>query len=169
MLTLSSPSYSILSSSSSFIETFFSDTFKLNTEFKHYRLSKNPLSTPCEGSWKLLLMTSCSLAAVGGILFSWLQLFYLVGVLSGGSINLIFLLIVASKSSRSLMKLGWLKMLLALSLRDLWNPYMLSWRMKLLIFLCRKYLGRTIYWNLLISLMIKSLPEGPQNIILPYS
>jgi hypothetical protein len=48
------------------------------------------------------------------------------------------------------------------SFLDLWNPYMLSCRMNELILLCLKYLGSTTCWNLLLSLIINSVPEGDQ-------
>lgn len=41
--------------------------------------------------------------------------------------------------------------------------------MKLLILLCLKYLGKTSCWNLLISLMMNSHPDGDQYVILLYS
>ena len=58
----------------------------------------------------------------------------------------------------SFWKKGWLKMFLDGSFRDLWNPYMLSCLMKLLMLRCLKYLGSMSYWNCSMSLMVNSFP-----------
>jgi hypothetical protein len=170
MLTLSS--YNPCSTfpwSNSYNETFFNETLRLNIEFIHSLLSKKPLNISCEGCWGILFMISRSFIAVSYNFFDIKSYFYFLGVLILDYIDFIFLFMVHSKSYLSLRKFGWLNILLALSLRDLWNPYMLSCLIKLLIFLCRKYLGKIIYWNLLISLIIKSLVVGPQHIILEWS
>jgi|688.fasta_scaffold31406_5 hypothetical protein len=170
MLTLSSYNpCSTFSWSNSYNETFFNETLRLNIEFIHSLLSKNPLNTTCEGYWGILFMISWSFTAVSYAFFYITSYFYFLGVLIQAYSDFIFLFMVHSKSYLSLRKFGWLNILLALSLRDLWNPYMLSCLIKLLIFLCRKYLGKTIYWNLLMSLIIKSLPVGPQYIIFEWS
>lgn len=79
---------------------------------------------------------------------------------------LILRLIAMSWSSLSLRNRGWLKTLLEWSARDLWKPYMFNCLIKLLILLCRKYLGSTICWNLFTSLITNSDPDGAQKAIL---
>lgn len=135
---------------------------RLTWEFKTYRLSRNPLKFVWEGSFRNFLNDYWSLAAVSGAFFSRYYCFYFWGVFIKGYGHLIFLLIVGSRSSLPFKKLGWLNILFELSLRDLWNPYILSCLIKLLIFRCRKYFASTTSWNLLISLITKSFPVVPQ-------
>lgn len=145
------------SSGSCSIDICFKERLRLHLECRNYLLSKSPFKFYCR----------CigSFTAVSAIFSS--MAFFLTGVLViypslGSPVCLIFRLMVLRRSCRPLMKLGWLKMLFEWSLRDLWNPYMLSWRTKLFIFPWRKNWGRTTCSNLLTSLIIKSLPEGPQ-------
>ena len=70
---------------------------------------------------------------------------------------------------RSLRKEGWLNIFLVGSFRLLWNPYILSWRMKLLMFLCLKCLGRTHSSNCSMSLMVNSRPFPDHWITLEFS
>lgn len=155
-------------SSSSFIDIFLREILKLNIDPRYSLLYKKP---NIWFSWTWGIFFNCYwlfLSAVSGVILSKAYLFML-GVSIWFSTFFIFLLIELSKSSRPLMKFGWLKMLRELSFRDLWKPYMLSCRMKLLIFLCLKNFGKTISCILLMSLMTKSLPLEPQKIILEYS